>query len=160
MKTLYIIVVMLLLIACSKESDPITPVSSSVASVTCQNSTWRYEVILGLPVSTGTFEIQYRNQYGNMITDTSITSTWIKDFTMQYPGTPTGHFNLTAIVSVGPLGIRNIFTTNVENTVMVTIYKNGTMVQTTGNPVSFCYGQNPVCNTTTVGSLGKSHACN
>lgn len=149
---------------CSSDDETPKPEAKTTtpkASTTCANSTWKYEVSLGTPVAAGTFQIRYNDEFGTQLIDTTITSSWIKTFTMQHAGFPSGLYQLIAQVEPGPSGLDMVFNqnTNLVNTIMITIYQNGNIVQTTGVPYQYCYGTVSPCNVSNP-SVQKAHTCN
>ena len=153
---IYITSILILLVSCSKESDPPTPISPvNVLSGNCTNSTWKYEVILGTPVVVETFGVTYRNEVGNMITDSNIVSTWDYTFTMQYGGNPVGEYPLDIFVMSGPAPNGS----NIINTVMINIYKDGVVVQSTNSPVFYCSGGAPPCGSGTSQNVILNYQC-
>jgi len=156
MKKLLYLLIAICCIECSKNTNPTpTPVP-----LTCATSTYKYEVILATPVKAGTFQIGYTDEFGNAKTDTTITTSWTKSFVPSYAGN-FGIYDFEIDFSIGPLTIRNSFingSPNVTNAIIVNIYKNGSIVQTTGTtPLPYCYGMNPQCNTN--GTIIKSEMC-
>ena len=79
---------------------------------------------------------------------------------MQYAGVPSGSYQVLAQVEAGPSGITTVVQGgNLINTVMITIYQDGNIVQTTGTPYQFCCGQFSPCNMSTC-VIQKFHMCN
>lgn len=163
-KILYTILItgLVILSGCSSDDDvpkPTEKTNTPKASVTCANSTWKYEVSLGTPVAAGTFQIRYNDEFGTQLIDTTITSTWSKTFTMQHAGLPSGLYQLLTQVELGPSGMTtHAQGGNVINDIMVTIYQNGNIVQTTGIPYQYCCGLYSPCNKIDI--ITKTHFCN
>lgn len=127
----------LVISSCNQNSPAPAPAPAAPAPtpVTCQNSTWKYEVILSTPVQSGALQVYYADEYNNIIIDTTITSTWTKTLGAPFNANPT----FVVGVTIGP----NVFSyipagTSLNNTVKLNIYKNGAIVETTGVPVTFC----------------------
>lgn len=146
---------------CSSDDDTPKPAAQTTtpkAATTCATSTWKYEVSLGTPVAAGTFQIRYNDEFGTQMIDTTITSTWSKTFTMQHAGLPSGLYQLLTQVELGPSGLTTYAQGgNVINDIMVTIYQNGNIVQTTGVPYQYCSGIYSPCSKIDI--IQKSHLC-
>lgn len=152
----------LTVLACSKNNvqptPPQNPPSTPTTSVTCANSTWKYEVTLGTPVPAGTFTVKYKDEYNNMITDTSITTGFSKTFSMQHTP-PGGAYSLYLSIEPGPLAIRQMSSVNTVNDISMSISKDGNEVQTTGGLLPFCSGINPTCGQNTNSFIAKTFVC-
>jgi len=162
-KLLTLLIVVFLVTSCNKDDNPEpiqkTTTSKTTTTTTCATSTWKYEVSLGTPVAAGTFQIRYNDEFGTQLIDTTITSTWSKTFTMQHAGLPSGLYQLLTQVELGPSGLTTYAQGgNVINDIMVTIYQNGNIVQTTGIPYQYCSGVYSPCNKIDV--ITKTHLCN
>lgn len=157
MKKVFQISLLLFIYGCAKQSNDeiITPVPTN--NYSCLNSTWKYEVILGSAATIGSYLIEYKNEYGNIVTDTTLTSTWSIQFPIKYT-TSNNSYPFYITLKPGPLALRNQMTTATSNTFMISIYKNSENVQTTGVFMNFCFGGNPQCNTNT--NISKSFTCN
>lgn len=139
MKTLiFLASTLVLLISSCNQNSPSpapSPAAPAPTPVTCQNSTWKYEVILSTPVQSGALQVYYADEYNNIIFDSTITSTWTKTLGAPFNANPTFVVGLTIGANFFlyiPSG------TSLNNMVKLNIYKNGTIVQTTGVPVPFC----------------------
>jgi hypothetical protein len=95
----------------------------------CMGHTWTYEVLLSDPVPTGSFIITYNDGYGNQAPgDTTMTQTWTKDVT------PFSElYSHTWQVIISPTAKWII--AGIPNFIKVRIYKDGDIVQSTGDPV-------------------------
>lgn len=162
-KLLTLLIVVFLVTSCNKDDNPEpiqkTTTSKTTTTTTCATSTWKYEVSLGTPVAAGTFQIRYNDEFGTQMIDTTITSTWSKTFTMQHAGLPSGLYQLLTQVELGPSGLTTYGQgDNVINDIMVTIYQNGNIVQTTGVPYQYCSGIYSPCSKIDV--ITKTYFCN
>jgi len=155
-KILFLSMLVLLATGCKKEATPApTPTATTP---TCQSSSWDYEVILTNPVAAGTFQIIYLDAYNNTMIDTTITSTWTHNVGTPFSTTPTFSVNVVA----GPNFACHIPAgTNLTNSIMVNIYRDGSLVQTTGVPISFCQDNSATpCAVGSVNSITKNYSCN
>ncbi len=157
MKKLFYIACLLLIAACSKPNTPAPATTNATSTTTldCSNSNWEYEVILGTPCTIGEFSLRHADAYGNIIEDTTITTSWTKSFTWQQPGP----YQMFMQVIPGPLSVRNAAINNLTNTVMVNIYKNGDLVKTTGMFIDFCVGTVTPCAPTTTPAISQTYLC-
>ena len=151
-----------ILCSCSQEDDLPTPITTpsttqTITTTSCMESTWKYEVILTTPDTNNRFTITYRDEYNNMITDNSLRTTWAKTFTQQIPFNQVTDVNTSIQVTINHLVLPAV---PLHNYVKVVIYKNGNVVETTGNPIEFCYDLGTPCNGATVASVHKYYLCN
>lgn len=155
-KFLFISMLALMVTGCKKEKSP-TP-TPTPATVTCQSSSWDYEVILTNPVAAGTFQIIYLDAYNNTMIDTSVTSTWTYNVGTPFSSTPVFSVNVLA----GPNFACHIPAgTNLTNSIKVNIYRDGTLVQTTGVAINFCQDNSATpCAVGSVNSITKNYSCN
>lgn len=154
---------LVILASCSKtDDDPvpsaIIPPGDGVATVTCSNSTWKYEVMLSSPVDTGSFTIKYKDEFDVYATDTTLTGQWSYEFTMQHPGSPVGEFLLETYIYAGPSAPGG---SSFQNDIQINIYQNGNLVSTTGGFVPFCNDDLAVgCQPNAVHNVSIYYQCN
>jgi len=156
MKKLLLLSMILFVISGCKKEPPAQPGSTTPAK-TCQQSTWKYEIVLANPVSAGTFQIAYLDEYVNTIIDTTITSTWSKTLGTMFSSTPTFSLHIAA-----GLHFWNYVPVNtpVTNNITLNIYRDGTIVQTTGVPINFCQANGSSnCGAGTVNYISKGCNC-
>ena len=153
MKNLFMMAIMILLVSCSKQDnpEPIVPNNPVILS-TCSSAVWKYEVVLTTPVTAGVYEIQYRDAFGNMVNDLTLTSSWSHQFTMQYPGNPAGTFPMDLSIAYSFNG--TVF--NLTDSITINIYQDNQLVSS-NNKEHYCWDDLNVCNT---GPVTHNYQCN
>jgi hypothetical protein len=153
------------MVSCKKSSNSSSSNSNTMPS--CGLSTWKYEVILGTPVTSGTFLINYYDAYKNLVKDTSITTTWTKSFEPS-PQVQYAAYIFQVLVQLNPTyssKLENNYIYNqvpgyFTNQVTVNIYEDGVIQQTTGGPIQFCYSLGgPTCGINSTSIIAKNCQC-